>query len=127
MKLSVRLAGLCGSGAFILSALPGFYQQAKPTDFEQMATVVLPGMSIIETMLISLGGSVVAGFIGYLIGDILSNPKGNPKKKKQAKATARPLSPVQPQLTVAETEPPLAEAPAVPEATLPEPDASSLE
>jgi hypothetical protein len=81
MKLSVRLAGLCGSAAFIITALPGFYQQAKPTDFAQMATDILPGINIIENMLMSLGGALGAGFIGYSIGDILSNPKGKKKGK----------------------------------------------
>lgn len=127
MKLSVRMAGICGSGAFILAALPGFYQQAKPVDISQMATGVLPGMNIIETLLISLGGSIVAGFIGYLIGDILANPKGPPKKKKQpkAKAKARPFSPAQPLLVVPETDlPPVTDGVSLPEAPLPESESS---
>lgn len=100
MKLSVRLAGLCGSGAFLLSALPGFYQQAKPTDIAQMATDVIPGVNIIETLLLSLGGAIVAGFIGYLIGDILSNPKGHPKKKKTPPGKDKPHVSAQPALLV---------------------------
>lgn len=82
MKLSVRMAGLCASATFILTALPGFYQQAKPTHLAQIATDILPGMNIIEKMLISLGGAVCTGVLGYVIGDILSNPKGQKKKRK---------------------------------------------
>ncbi len=90
MKLSVRISGLCASAAFIVTALPGFYQQAKPTDLAQIATDILPGMNIIEKILISLGGAVCAGVIGYVIGDILSNPQGKKKKRKE-----RPNRPAQ--------------------------------
>ena len=86
MKLSIRIAGICASGTFLVTGLPGFYQHTKPTNIAQMATEAVPGMTILETMLISLGGALAAAFIGYIIGDILEQPKGKKQKKEKAKA-----------------------------------------
>jgi hypothetical protein len=82
MKLSIKLAGLCGSGVFILTALPGFYQQIKPASVDAMIFEMVPGMEILEILGISLLGALVAGGIGYKIGEILSNPAGNTRKHR---------------------------------------------
>ncbi|HEY9686310.1 MAG TPA: hypothetical protein V6C52_04975 [Coleofasciculaceae cyanobacterium] len=82
MKLSIKLAGLFGSGVFICTALPGFYQQIKPASVESMIYDMVPGMEILETLGVSLLGALVAGGIGYKIGDILSNPAGNYQKQR---------------------------------------------
>jgi hypothetical protein len=84
MKLSIQIAGLCASGAFLCTALPGFYQQTKPVSIANMAQEAVPGMTILENVALSLAGALLAGFLGYVIGDILSNPKGNSKKQKKA-------------------------------------------
>jgi hypothetical protein len=80
MNLSVRLAGMCGTSVFLLTAMPSFYKQIQPQDFAQMATGTISGTALLETMILSLGGAIAAGFIGYTIGDILSHP--DPKRKK---------------------------------------------
>lgn len=80
MNLSVRLAGICGTSVFLLTSMPGFYKQIQPQDFAQMATGTISGTSLLETMVLSLGGAIAAGFIGYIIGDILSHPDAKRKK-----------------------------------------------
>src|ERR1044072_4571855 len=94
MKLSVKLAGLFGSGVFIITALPGFYQHVKPASMQSMVNDVIQGMDILETLGISLGGAILAGAIGYLIGDILSKPQGKPQHgtPKSASERGRPKS-----------------------------------
>jgi len=84
MKLSVKLAGLLGSGVFILTALPGFYQQVRPVSFTSMLTEAVQSVSILEKLGFSLGGALVAGWIGYTIGDILSKPKGGMARPRTA-------------------------------------------
>jgi hypothetical protein len=96
MNLAMRLAGLFGTAVFLLTAMPGFYRQIEPHDFSQMATDTISGMSMLETLLISLGGSVAAGFVGYMIGDILSHPQGKRKKKTPPKNTQSQTQPAEP-------------------------------
>ncbi len=86
MNLSVRMAGLCGTSVFLVTALPGFYRQIQPQDFTQMASDTFSGMAMLETLLLSLSGAIAAGFIGYIIGDIWAKPTGKRKKKVSAKA-----------------------------------------
>lgn len=83
MKLPVKAAGLCGSMTFLITAMPGFYQQIRPTDFSAMATNSFSGMAVIETLIMSLLGSIIAGSIGYKIGEILAKPQGAPKSQKK--------------------------------------------
>jgi hypothetical protein len=77
MKLAVKSAGLCASSAFIITALPAFFQQVAPLTQSIAPPGTLQGMTLIETILFSLAGALVAGSIGYIIGDILANPQGN--------------------------------------------------
>lgn len=83
MKLPMKVAGICWSLTFLVTAIPGFYQQTRPTDFAAMSSQSFSGMAIFETLLVSLIGSLAAGMIGYIIGDILSNPQGKPKLAKE--------------------------------------------
>jgi len=96
MNLSMRLAGIFGTAVFLLTAMPGFYKQIEPHDFSQMATDTISGMSMLETLLISLGGGIGAGFVGYMIGDILSHPQGKRKKKAPAKKPQNQTQPTEP-------------------------------
>jgi hypothetical protein len=85
MKLPVQLAGLFASGAFIVTALPSFFQQVLPSQLSMSTSSnmeLISGVSLAETLLFSLGGTVVAGIIGFMIGNILSKPSGKPKKAK---------------------------------------------
>lgn len=82
MKLPLKLAGLFGSGVFILTAIPGFYQQVKPASLNAMMTDAIQGMAILEKLGISLLGALVAGVLGFVIGDIFSKPRGKVKKPK---------------------------------------------
>lgn len=79
MKLSVRIAGVCASGFFMLTALPGFYHQIGGGGLSP-SSAPISGVSLMETLLLSLAGSVIAGVIGYKIGEILSHPKGRQVK-----------------------------------------------
>jgi hypothetical protein len=83
MKLPMKVAGICWSLTFLVTAIPGFYQQTRPTDFTTMSSQSFSGMAIFETLLVSMIGSLAAGMIGYIIGDILSNPQGKPKAAKE--------------------------------------------
>jgi hypothetical protein len=83
MKLSIKLAGLFGSGVFVLTAVPGFFQQVKPSDINAMMSDAPQGMNILESLGFSLLGAVVAGVIGYIMGDILSSPRGNAGSRKR--------------------------------------------
>lgn len=80
MNLSMRLAGVFGTSVFLLTGFPGFYRQIQPHNFAQMATDTFSGMSMLETVFLSLSGAIAAGLIGYTIGDILSKPEGRRKK-----------------------------------------------
>jgi Mn2+/Fe2+ NRAMP family transporter len=85
MNLSMRIAGLCASGAFIVTALPAFFQQWSPNS---PMLDSFTGMSLLESLLISLIGAVIAGIIGFQIGKILSKPAGKKKKKKLKTTTS---------------------------------------
>lgn len=79
MKLNTKVGGICASLTFLITAIPGFYQQARPTDLNFISSGSFSGMAVVETLAISLLGALAAGMIGYIIGDILSNPKKTAK------------------------------------------------
>lgn len=93
MKLNTKVAGICASLTFLITAIPGFYQQARPTDFNFISVDSFSGMAVVETLVISLLGSLAAGMIGYLIGDILSHPQ-KPHKATAPQTEAKAVSPV---------------------------------
>ena len=93
MNLAVRMAGLCGTSVFLFTAMPGFYRQIQPQNFAQMATDTFSGMSMLETIFLSLSGAIAAGFIGYIIGDIWAKPTGKRKKKAPLKASVEKPQP----------------------------------
>jgi len=82
MNLSVRLAGLFATTVFLLTAMPGFFKQIQPYDIGQMANETISGVSLLETLMLSVGGAVAAGIIGYIMGDILTHPDIRKTKKK---------------------------------------------
>ena len=87
MKLSMKLAGLFASGSFIVTGMPGLFQRLSLTDLS--ASETLSGIDLLETLLLSLAGTVVAGFIGFQVGNILLHPKAkkNTRSPKQGKET----------------------------------------
>lgn len=83
MKLPIQMAGLCASGAFIVTALPGFFQQVRPTSFATIGTEIISGANLLETLAFSLAGTVVAGLIGFQIGQIMATPQKTPPRKRK--------------------------------------------
>ena len=90
MKLSFRLAGLCASATFILVGFPGLFQRLSPFHPELIDT--LSCMDLLEPMLYTLVGTLLAGFIGFQIGAIMERPAG-PSKKKNIQEEALPTYP----------------------------------
>jgi hypothetical protein len=82
MNLAMRLAGLFATFVFLLTAMPGFFKQIQPQDMAQMANDTFSGVSLLETLMLSVGGAVAAGVIGYIMGDILTHPDTRRSKKK---------------------------------------------
>jgi|GEM_PF-4326281 len=93
MNLSIRLAGLFATAVFIVTALPGFFKQVQPHHLTQMATDTISGVSLMETLLISVGGAVAAALIGYMIGEILTHPAPRRKKKIYVKKQVKEFDP----------------------------------
>jgi hypothetical protein len=81
MKLSVKLAGLFASATFLITGMPALFQRVSPTDLA--ASETLSGIDMLETLLMSMGGTFVAGFIGYQIGNIMLHPKAKRKPGSQ--------------------------------------------
>ncbi len=98
MKLAIKTAGLCASGAFIITALPGFYQQVKPVSAASMMTASVEGIGLLETLGFSLLGALVAGFLGYMLGEVLAKPQRKAAKKpartSSRQAAVKPVKPV---------------------------------
>lgn len=120
MNLSIRLAGLFATAVFIVTALPGFFKQVQPHDLTQMATDTISGVSLMETLLISVGGAVAAAIIGYMIGEILTHPEPRRKKKIYVKKQVKEFDPaalVNPAAPLLEYEP----SPPSPAASVAEP------
>lgn len=91
MKLPMKVAGLCWSVTFLVTAVPGFYNQTRPMDFNTISTETFSGMAVVETLAVSLIGSFAAAIIGFMIGDILSNPQAAHKEDKKAPVTPLPV------------------------------------
>ncbi|WP_303672739.1 hypothetical protein [Vampirovibrio chlorellavorus] len=90
MKLNSKVGGICASLTFLITAIPGFYQQARPTDLNFIAANSFSGMAVVETLAISLLGAMAAWMIGYTIGEILSNPQKAAKQKAQPMEVSAP-------------------------------------
>lgn len=82
MKLSLRLAGLCASATFILAGFPGLFQRLSPLNPDALDSP--SGMDLLEPLLFSVAGMVLAGLIGFQIGNILSHPTGQRTKRLDA-------------------------------------------
>jgi hypothetical protein len=85
MKLNVRVAGICASGAFIVTALPSFFTQWKQDT--QPSNDAFSGYDLVETLMFCILGAILAAMIGFVIGNVLSRPAGK-KKKRQAQASS---------------------------------------
>ena len=91
MKLAVKSAWMCASGVFLVTAMPPFLEKIAPFGYT-VTPGTLQGMAIIELMIFSLMGSLMAGAIGYIIGDILANPQGKEGISNHTPASTQPLS-----------------------------------
>jgi hypothetical protein len=81
MKLSVRMACLFASSTFLMVALPGFYQKSGFDGLFKIQGAVFSWVDMMEMLLFSLFGALISAIIGYQIGEILTNPKGNRRKR----------------------------------------------
>jgi hypothetical protein len=91
MKLAVKSAGLCASSAFLVTALPAFFEQVAPIGLSKVPLNTLQGMDVFEMIAFSLGGAAIAGAIGYIIGDILANPQGSKEIKRPSGKNSSPI------------------------------------
>ncbi len=87
MNLSMRLAGIFASIVFMITAIPGLYQQIMPNNV-MLPPELFSGITMLEILVMSIAGSALAGFIGYWIGDILSHPQGVRLRKRKERAQA---------------------------------------
>ncbi len=80
MRLSVKFAGVCSSGAFLLTLVVALWQHVKPEGDLLAVGMELPlWTDLFQMLVMSLSAATVAGLLGYLMGDILSKPKGQRK------------------------------------------------
>lgn len=87
MKLPMKVAGICWSLTFLVTATPGFYKHVRPMEIASIGKDVFSGIALLETLALSLLGAFAAGMIGFIIGDILSHPQGKPKTKPKGAAS----------------------------------------
>ncbi|MEM0950632.1 MAG: hypothetical protein AAGI66_00635 [Cyanobacteria bacterium P01_H01_bin.74] len=85
MNPGIRTAGICGSVVFIITALPGFYRQSGLSNWDLMGSASFSGFELLISMGFSLLGALVAGVIGYFIGNIWNNPQGNKRRRRKTK------------------------------------------
>lgn len=98
MKLAIKSAILCGTGAFLLATYAAVLQNVRPERMLPLMGALLQGdaksyslevgaFSIFNEVIII--STLAAAAIGYLLGDILSKPRGQgPEKGKKGKAHA---------------------------------------
>ena len=109
MKLSKQFALTCGSGALVMVGLTTLIVGLNTSDafsvYYQMSTVDrLADISLykpLKILCIGLPAAIIGGFVGYVMGDILDNPRGSipesklaAKKKKEDEAAAEAAVPV---------------------------------
>jgi len=109
MKLSKQFALTCGSGAIVLVGLTTLIVGLNTTDafsvYYQMSAVDrLADISIykpLKILYLGLPAAIIGAFVGYVMGDILDNPRGSipahklaAKKKKQEEEDAEAAKPV---------------------------------
>jgi hypothetical protein len=96
ITLSMKLSGICGSGIFILTAIPGYFQLIRPTDFTALASEPVSGITLLENLIFSLGGACVGGILGFFMGKIMESPQGTPKTTSEgglkASKGAKPIA-----------------------------------
>ena len=90
MKLSIKSAILCGTGVFLIATYTSMLSSLSPDTLKMIVQNpefikdVLDPMKILS---VALPGAAIAGSIGYLLGDILSKPKGAAKKNVRKQST----------------------------------------
>ncbi|MDH4380181.1 MAG: hypothetical protein QE263_09800 [Vampirovibrionales bacterium] len=109
MKLSKQFALTCGSGALVMVGLTTLIVGLNTSDafsvYYQMNSVDrLADISIykpLKILYLGLPTAIIGAFVGYVIGDILDNPRGSipehklaAKKKKQEDDEAEAAKPV---------------------------------
>ena len=82
MKLSVRLAWLCGTGVSALLTCTQVFRQVNLVNVLQGNQIA---MEPVSALLLSLGGGAVGAALGYMMGDILAMPKGCSNGSKKGK------------------------------------------
>jgi hypothetical protein len=113
LKLSIKLAGIFASGAFVMVSLVTYANRVDPTDLLQLVSTSLQYIvgyltgsapSIpdtgVDTSLSNplkvfqwgVFGALVGGAIGYMMGNILENPEGPPKQPAKPKQRPRQAS-----------------------------------
>ena len=80
MRLTTKLSGLCASGAFMVVGVFAFLQQMDP----------------LPVFLYGLPAAIIAGALGYWMGNICAHPKGDSassgKSKKKGTQSTRPIT-----------------------------------
>jgi hypothetical protein len=94
MKLNMKMGGLCASGAFVLVTYTAFFQLIRSVNLVSSSILGSPPafspMKFLGIIGLGLLGALIAGSIGYEIGNILSHPKGERMAQKQ-KSGQEPL------------------------------------
>jgi hypothetical protein len=93
MKLSVKFAGLCGSGTFAMILYTAFFMNLQPIDALTWVTLGTPSvnaMKFLQIFLWALAGASVSGYLGHSLGAILSHPKGRKSHKRLSPAEPVP-------------------------------------
>lgn len=84
MKLAVKSAILCGTGAFLIATYTSMVKTLDP----KTLSVVIQDAELLKNLFdpvgiltIAVPGALVVGAIGYFLGDIFSKPNAAKKKK----------------------------------------------
>lgn len=90
MRLAVKSAVLCGTGAFLIATYTSMMKTLEPNTLAlvmQDAELLKNLFNPMEILAIAVPGGLIVGTIGYFLGDIFSKP-ADPKKKKSQRRSA---------------------------------------
>jgi len=97
VKLSLKLAGITGTGAFLLVSLMTYVGSMDVLGLlsghpQQLDAVMdLSLAKPLKVLTLALPSVFIAGFLGYFLGNVLSHPKGPIKKPTKPEAPKSPL------------------------------------